>query len=210
MSTYRAFLIDVYDTVVTVDLAGHSAALAEYVGADPRLLAEALAGHGSGVMDGSLSLEEAFGAAIEVCNVPPGGDGVAGVVARHHELLREVTEVPSDVMPFLHGLRDAGVRSAYVSNCAEDTRSLLEENGLGALVDELVLSCEVGAVKPSPAIFEVALDRLGVAADEAVFVDDQQAFCDAAAALGIRSVRIDRRGGGPGAIRSLAELEGLL
>jgi HAD superfamily hydrolase (TIGR01509 family) len=44
---------------------------------------------------------------------------------------------------------------------------------VAALVDALVLSCEVRAAKPDAAIFWSALDQLGVAADAAVFVDDQ-------------------------------------
>jgi len=50
---------------------------------------------------------------------------------------------------------------------------LLAELGVDALADTMVLSCEVGAAKPAPEIFQCALDRLGVTADAAVFVDDQ-------------------------------------
>ena len=66
-----------------------------------------------------------------------------------------------------------------------------------------------GAAKPDPAIFEIALDRLGVAAEDALFVDDQQAFCDAAAALGIRAVLIDRVAG-TGEVSTLADLADVL
>ncbi len=97
------------------------------------------------------------------------------------------------------------MRTAFVSNCADNTRPLLEWLGLDSLVDELVLSCEVGVAKPDPRIFEIALDRLGVAAADTLFVDDQPAFCDAAAALGIRAVLIDRVGGA-GEVSTLAEL----
>ena len=79
-----------------------------------------------------------------------------------------------------------------MSNCAENTRGLLDTCGLTPMVDALVLSCEVGCAKPQPAIFEAALDTLGVESHEAVFVDDQEHYCDGAAALGIRTVRIDR------------------
>ena len=71
--------------------------------------------------------------------------------------------------------------------------------------DELVLSCEVRAVKPDPAIFEVAVERLGVLPGESLFVDDQPAFCRAAEAAGIRAVQIDRAGG-QGEVSTLSEL----
>jgi FMN phosphatase YigB (HAD superfamily) len=48
-----------------------------------------------------------------------------------------------------------------------------------------VLSYEVGFAKPDPAIYRLALDRAGVKAAEAVFVDDLAANVEAARALGI-------------------------
>jgi putative hydrolase of the HAD superfamily len=48
-----------------------------------------------------------------------------------------------------------------------------------------VLSHEVGAMKPDPRIFEVALIRASKRADEVVFVDDQAANVAAAQTLGI-------------------------
>jgi putative hydrolase of the HAD superfamily len=52
--------------------------------------------------------------------------------------------------------------------------------------DGLVLSCEVGAVKPEPAIFARALAVAGVAPGEAAFFDDVPAYAEAATALGIQ------------------------
>ncbi len=52
--------------------------------------------------------------------------------------------------------------------------------------DHLVLSCEVGHVKPEPAIYQVALQRAGCAPHEAAFFDDMSDFVQAANALGIR------------------------
>ena len=52
--------------------------------------------------------------------------------------------------------------------------------------DHLVLSCEVGLVKPEPAIFKEALARVGCAPEEAAFFDDLPEYVPAANALGIR------------------------
>ncbi|HYO54827.1 HAD family phosphatase [Archangium sp.] len=51
--------------------------------------------------------------------------------------------------------------------------------------DHLVLSCEVGHVKPEPAIYKEALERAGCAPQEAAFFDDLPEFVQAANALGI-------------------------
>jgi epoxide hydrolase-like predicted phosphatase len=61
------------------------------------------------------------------------------------------------------------------------------------LFDATVISHEVGLRKPDPAIYELALERLGGAADTVVFVDDMQANIDAAAAMGMNTVlHVDR------------------
>ncbi len=52
--------------------------------------------------------------------------------------------------------------------------------------DHVLLSCEVGQVKPEPAIFHEALRRLGCAPREAAFFDDLPEFVSAASALGLR------------------------
>lgn len=52
--------------------------------------------------------------------------------------------------------------------------------------DHVLLSCELGLVKPEPAFFKEALQRLGCAPHEAAFFDDLPEFVQAANALGIR------------------------
>ncbi|MCP3135894.1 HAD family hydrolase [Pyxidicoccus xibeiensis] len=52
--------------------------------------------------------------------------------------------------------------------------------------DAVVMSCEVGHVKPEPDIFRLALEGVGCAPDEAAFFDDLPEFVDAANALGLR------------------------
>lgn len=54
--------------------------------------------------------------------------------------------------------------------------------------DALVYSCVEGVSKPEPEIYAIALERLGTAPGEAVFVDDQQDNVEAARKLGIHSI----------------------
>ena len=53
---------------------------------------------------------------------------------------------------------------------------------------DIVVSGDEKLVKPDPAIYRLALDRFGIAAGDAVFVDDVPANIDAAAALGIHAI----------------------
>ena len=95
-------------------------------------------------------------------------------------------------MPFFTRLREQGILIALVSNCSETTRPLLGYLDVIRLADAVVLSCEVRSAKPSPDIYLTALDDLGVAAVDAVFIDDQSAFCAGAEAVGVRAIQIAR------------------
>jgi putative hydrolase of the HAD superfamily len=119
--------------------------------------------------------------------------GLAAELARRDaEYAHGRIRLCDDTIPFLTWLRSAGVRIALVSNCADTTRSLLDYLGVLPLVDAVVLSCEVGSMKPHPEIYRAALDELGVAAADAVFIDDQPAFCAGAQAVGVRPIQIAR------------------
>ncbi len=56
------------------------------------------------------------------------------------------------------------------------------------IFDEYVLSYEVGAIKPDPAIYEEAIRRAGCRPQEAVFIDDLALNVDAAAKQGIKGI----------------------
>jgi HAD superfamily hydrolase (TIGR01549 family) len=75
------------------------------------------------------------------------------------------------------------------NNLLDEQQNKLEYCGLAAFVDALVASEDVGVSKPDPAIFQIALDRVGAARDEAVMVGDSwQADIAGAHAAGIRAV----------------------
>ena len=53
----------------------------------------------------------------------------------------------------------------------------------------IVISGEVGAAKPDPAVYEALVERYGVVTSESVFIDDQPANVEAARELGFRAIR---------------------
>ena len=107
--------------------------------------------------------------------------------------------------------RDTNASGAilYVGNNAAEFAELWRPLiPLDELFDDVVDSCEVGMRKPDPRIYELALDRLGVGAHEAVFVDDAPGNVRAAVAVGLAGVLFGpRREDVPAA---LAELDRLL
>jgi putative hydrolase of the HAD superfamily len=91
----------------------------------------------------------------------------------------------------LESLRDEGLKLGLVSNAIDPPQLLhrdLERLGVAERLDVAVFSSEVGWRKPHPAIFERALDVLGVAPAAALFVGDKLATDIAgASALGMRT-----------------------
>jgi putative hydrolase of the HAD superfamily len=78
---------------------------------------------------------------------------------------------------------------AIISNATDTLESGLEGWGLTPYFEVIINSYRVGCAKPDPRIYCLALDRLQVRPDQAVFTDDQQHNVDAAAELGIRAIR---------------------
>lgn len=93
----------------------------------------------------------------------------------------------------------AHARVVIVSNnLLEEQRTKLRACGLAAHVDVLVVSEEAGMPKPDPRIFEIALQRAGVTAAEAVMVGDSWANdIEGARAAGIRAIWFNREGAAP-------------
>lgn len=57
-----------------------------------------------------------------------------------------------------------------------------------ALFDDAVLSYEEGILKPEPEIYKIAADRLEVAPDECIFIDDNSGHCEGARHAGMNAV----------------------
>jgi HAD superfamily hydrolase (TIGR01509 family) len=89
-----------------------------------------------------------------------------------------------DTESVLKGTHEQGMPVGVLSNIAFDIRPAFTARGLDAYVDEFVLSYEVGSIKPQEEIFRVAVDGLGVPAEETLMVGDSEEADGGARALG--------------------------
>ena len=132
-------------------------------------------------------------------------------VEQHWENLRQELNLPKAEMPsvreaFWGGDRiDTGlledirslrrrVRLGLLSNAFSDLRQVITEYwGFGDVFETLVISAEIGIMKPDPRIYRLALDRLAVQPAEAVFIDDFPRNVAGSQALGIPAILFQNR-----------------
>lgn len=133
--------------------------------------------------------------------------------------LYEVLAPFPEVADTLRRLRAGGMATALLSNGSPAMlAAAVEGGGLGPLFDAVLSVEEVGVYKPDRRVYQLAVDRLGVAPGEIVFLSSNGWDAWAASAFGMRVAWCNRTGQPreilPGApdheIRSLAELPGLL
>jgi putative hydrolase of the HAD superfamily len=105
--------------------------------------------------------------------------------------------VATDIQGWLHvnsqtlrTLFDAalgGIRLALLSNAPHPQADALDGFSWAGLFAHRLYSCRLGIAKPDPSIFEQALDIIGSAPEQTLFIDDKPANTDAAARLGLQT-----------------------
>jgi putative hydrolase of the HAD superfamily len=84
----------------------------------------------------------------------------------------------------------AGYRNAILSNHAPELPTLVDQLGLGPWVDVTITSASVGAEKPSPAIFALAIHVTNAGGDTWMIGDNPIADIAGAQAVGMRAIRV--------------------
>jgi len=89
--------------------------------------------------------------------------------------------------------RRRGLETAVLTNDLHDfhDQAWIDRMGILAEVGHVVDAARHGTRKPDPAAYRLVLDRLGVAPDQVVMVDDQPANAAGAEAAGMRAVWFD-------------------
>jgi putative hydrolase of the HAD superfamily len=102
---------------------------------------------------------------------------LARFLEAEHEAWEPARQLGDSTHALLDSLRERGLRTGLVSNAFDPGWLLhndLERMGLAERLDVVVFSSEVGKRKPHEAIFEAALEPLGVSGDRALFVGDRR------------------------------------
>ena len=89
-----------------------------------------------------------------------------------------------ELLDFIRSLRPTR-RTGLISNGWADLREYVVKNKFDDAFDALVISAEVGLLKPEPEMYELALRKLGAAPGQSVLVDDSLPNVEAATSLGM-------------------------
>jgi epoxide hydrolase-like predicted phosphatase len=183
--TYHGLILD-FGGVITTDFYGALSAFCLREGLPPDAFVQVLRGTSEGrsalaaVESGRISQRE-YEATLA---------GLLGVDSR--DLLgRALGDLRprASVLDLVRRVRAAGARVAVLSNSwGSGEYDPYEGYGLDERFDAVIISDQVGLRKPDPAIYRLAVAKIGVVASSCVFVDDTAANLPAASELGMAVV----------------------
>lgn len=138
--------------------------------------------HRDALDQGTLGIREYWGGIADEL-------GVQWTPALIHRLwvvdFRSWLSIDPGTLEVLADLADGGTRLALLSNAGRDFGSYFRFGALGELFEAVFVSGELGIIKPSAAIFELAMRELGITAGQTVFIDNKEINVRGAEALGI-------------------------
>ncbi|MBN1690903.1 MAG: HAD family hydrolase [Dehalococcoidia bacterium] len=116
-----------------------------------------------------------------------------------------------DSVPALKLVKQRKLITGLISNVGQEIDSYCREMGFEPYLDYKVTSFEVGFDKPRPEIFQLALDRAGVGADESVFIGDvYEQDIVGARGVGMKPILINRNGNTSYDCIVISDLSGVL
>ncbi len=195
----RTVLFDLYDTLIWLDVdasnqwrkklaAGLGVPLEGFLKVWSQSVQDRMLGRGGSLADHLAATAAALG-------VQPSPELVARLVAIERRRLEETVHLYPSTVSTLQRLKESGYRLGLLSNLSDGAAIPITHLGIDRLFDEAILSHEVGLLKPDPAIFLLACQRLGATPSETLFVADGGfGELDAAQQLGIFSVMLEQDG----------------
>lgn len=98
-------------------------------------------------------------------------------------------EIDNGLIETIRQLHQDGLKTGILSNAFSNLRALLVSDWqISDAFDTVVISAEVGLVKPDPRIYQLILKSLGVSPEQAVFIDDSSENIEAARSLSMSGI----------------------
>ncbi len=102
-------------------------------------------------------------------------------------------QLDMNLIEFIRSLKEK-VKIGLLSNAFSTLRSSLEDDWqITEIFDGMIISAEVGLMKPDAAIYQAAAHKLGVQAEQSLFIDDFPINVAGAKAIGMHAIRFENR-----------------
>jgi len=112
--------------------------------------------------------------------------------------LYEILDAYPEVPDLLETLKQAGMKTAILSNGSPKMlATAVKAAGLDNSLNEVISIEDAGIYKPSPSVYQLAVDQLGVAREHICFVSSNGWDATGAAAFGFQVAWINRAGQQP-------------
>lgn len=94
----------------------------------------------------------------------------------------------TELVAYIQELRADGHIVGLLSNDSPELLPKLERLGITALFDPLLVSADIGYMKPAPEAYEILIRRLNLPPDQIIFIDDMPANIAGAQTAGIHGI----------------------
>jgi putative hydrolase of the HAD superfamily len=132
------------------------------------------------VMTGVMSTEEFIKALA--ARHPAGTRPTVDKMLTHTHIF----EPNPEVYALAERLRAAGIQTGILSNVFAFGADEIKRRGLFDGFAPVLLSCDVHVMKPNPKFYQMAIDQLGIAADDILFIDDRSEMLTGAEQVGLQ------------------------
>ena len=163
----KAVFFDLGGVIVRTEFQAPRQQLADRLGMDYEDLDRVVFGSetSSRASIGEISVDEHWAFVIQRLKRP------ASELAAIREAFFAGDIVDRTLVEYIRSLRGK-YKTGLISNAWSDLRDFIIREKFDDAFDKLIISAEVGAMKPEAKIYKIALEQLGVKPKEAVFVDD--------------------------------------
>lgn len=114
-------------------------------------------------------------------------------------------QLDMELIDYIRQLRQNGHTVTLLSNDTIELTTKLQKLNIDHLFDPIIISAEIGVMKPNAEAYQAMLKELGCLPDEAVFIDDRLENIEGANAVGIHGIHYVANMSLPAAISNLLD-----
>ena len=120
--------------------------------------------------------------------------GYQGDLTAIEKTYLDTVEIAEGFYEFAKSIKKTCKLALLSNDSSEWSRYFREKFDINQYFDVITVSGDVKMKKPNPKIYELTLERLGLAAEDCVYVDDRRYNLGAAEAVGLKAVLFNSRG----------------